>query len=255
MAKGFKHGAGGASPLNLKIIGNPKPQTAKENTIWIDTDVKITSWIFSATEPDPPADGKDGPVWIYTGASSHIAFSATKKNPIMVYPISAKQYVSGTWVDKTAKSYQGGAWVDWMVYLYNAGDTCDAITGGWDNFGTKNQFYPDASGVTGVTAMALNTLSNSSQNWAYAATKSKINLTPFSILRARVSGGGWAEGFARIGYSNQQSGFTAYKAAVNDQEQTIELDISGVKGEWYILFGSNMCQSNAYNYCYEVILL
>lgn len=49
MAKGFKHG--GSSPLNFKVVGNPKPANPKENTIWIDTNEKITGWEFSATEP------------------------------------------------------------------------------------------------------------------------------------------------------------------------------------------------------------
>ena len=60
----------------------------------------------------------EGTLWIQSGASSPVAFNALKKNGITVYPISAKQYVSGAWVDKTAKSYQGGAWVDWITSVY-----------------------------------------------------------------------------------------------------------------------------------------
>lgn len=108
MAKGFKHGAGGGG-LNFKVICNPQPSTAKENTIWIDTDT-ITSWIFSATEP---SSAEPGMVWISIAKSSRTEFNALKKNGIQVYPISAKQYIEGVWVDKLAKSYQGGAWVDW----------------------------------------------------------------------------------------------------------------------------------------------
>jgi hypothetical protein len=48
MAKGFKHGAGGANPLNFKVVGNPQPQNPKENTIWVDTDVDITTYHFSS---------------------------------------------------------------------------------------------------------------------------------------------------------------------------------------------------------------
>lgn len=115
MAKGFKHGAGGANPLNFQVVGNPQPSTAKENTIWVDTD-RINNYYFSATQPENMAEYD---VWFPTGTSSTVAFSATKKNPIMVYPLSAKQYVSGAWVDKTAKSYQGGKWVDWVTVLFD----------------------------------------------------------------------------------------------------------------------------------------
>lgn len=51
MAKGFKKG--GYNPLNFKVVGNPQPVNPRENTIWIDTDEKITSWYFSAEKPNP----------------------------------------------------------------------------------------------------------------------------------------------------------------------------------------------------------
>lgn len=107
MAKGFKHGAGGV--LNFKVICNPKPDTAKENTIWVDTD-RINNYYFSATQPENMVDYD---VWFPIGTSSPVAFSATKKNSIMVYPLSSKQYIGGELVDKTAKSYQSGVWVEW----------------------------------------------------------------------------------------------------------------------------------------------
>jgi hypothetical protein len=108
-------GGGGGASLNFKVVGNPQPETAKDNTIWVDTDVKITGWVFSATEPETPAEGM---VWISTGTSSAVKFNALKKNVIMVCPVAAKQYVSGAWVEKDAKSYQGGQWVDWFTGTY-----------------------------------------------------------------------------------------------------------------------------------------
>ena len=44
-------GSGGGGGLNFKVVGNPKPTNPKENTLWIDTDVKFKRWVFSATEP------------------------------------------------------------------------------------------------------------------------------------------------------------------------------------------------------------
>lgn len=108
---------GGGAGLNFKIVGNPQPEAPGENTIWVDTD-SITKWAFSATEPENPEEGM---VWISVGNSSPVAFNALKKNNITVYPIFAKQYVSGAWVDKTAKSYQDGAWKEWRVYLFKEG--------------------------------------------------------------------------------------------------------------------------------------
>jgi hypothetical protein len=130
MAKGFKHGAGGGgASLNFKVVGGTtEPASPKENTIWVNTDAEITSWAFSAAQPENPSEGM---AWISTTTSSPTKFNALKKNSIQVYPLSAKQYASGAWVDKEAKIYQDGAWVDWLMYLYNMGDECKALTGGW----------------------------------------------------------------------------------------------------------------------------
>lgn len=117
----FNISGGGGTALNFQVIGDDKaPGNAKENTIWINTTEKITSWIFSATEPQNPIPGM---VWISIGTSSTVAFNALKKNGIQVYPISAKQYIGGAWVDKTAMTYQGGAWVNWINILLGSGIT------------------------------------------------------------------------------------------------------------------------------------
>lgn len=125
----FSSGGAGGGGLNFRVIGNPPPASPKDNDIWIDTDVPISSYIFSATQPTNPTEGM---VWITTGTSSTVEFNALKKNGIQVYPISAKQYVSRKWVDKTAQSYQGGKWVDWIMYLYQDGEFYDiSLTGDW----------------------------------------------------------------------------------------------------------------------------
>lgn len=111
MAEGFKAGAGGANPLNFKVVGNPQPANPKVNIIWIDTDVKITRHYFQSAQPENMAEGE---VWVLTGKSSTVAFNAIKKDTVMVYPISAKQMVNGVLTDRVAKSWNGSAWVEWI---------------------------------------------------------------------------------------------------------------------------------------------
>lgn len=124
MGTAFLYGNGGSGgiALNFSIVGGTaQPANPKENTIWVNTDTQITSWVFSATEPENPADGM---VLICTGTSSVVKFNALKKNGIMILPLSAKQYVSGAWVDKTAMIYQGGAWkdfIDWSKWIVKEG--------------------------------------------------------------------------------------------------------------------------------------
>jgi hypothetical protein len=119
MAKGFKHGGGGGAALNFTVVGGrSQPARAKENTIWVNTDQKITSWVFSATEPTEPSEGM---VWFYTGTSSAVAFNALTKNEIQVYPFGTKQYTNGVWVEKTAMTYQNGEWMSWGDYAIQEG--------------------------------------------------------------------------------------------------------------------------------------
>jgi hypothetical protein len=110
---------GGSNPLNFNVVsGADKPTNPKENTIWVFMASAITGWYFGSDEPDVR---EEGTLWITTGASSNVAFNALKKNNLKVYPISAKHYRSGAWVEKPAKIYQNGAWsdfIDWDTYLY-----------------------------------------------------------------------------------------------------------------------------------------
>ena len=123
---GFGGGSGG---LNFTVVGGTTaPSNPKENMIWVNTSTAITDWVFSATQPTAAS----GRVWIFTGTSSTFEFNALKKNGIQVYPISAKQYVSGAWVNVAAMSYQNGEWVNWWDgTMYASGDEFKHITGGW----------------------------------------------------------------------------------------------------------------------------
>ena len=121
--------------LNFKVIPNPKPNTADENTIWVDTET-VTGWYFTATQPE---NMQDLEVWFATSDLSTIKFNALKKDNIDVYPQYAQQMVSGKLVDVSVAIYQNGEWRDWVpiLYLYKAGDECTDVTGGYTNKALK----------------------------------------------------------------------------------------------------------------------
>ena len=76
MGWGTGNTGGGSGGLNFKVVGGTtSPSNPKENTIWVNTDQKITSWIFSATKPEGPSEGT---VWIMTGTTSTVEFNALK---------------------------------------------------------------------------------------------------------------------------------------------------------------------------------
>ena len=164
MSEGYIIGGGGSS-LNFKVIAVSSelllPATAKENTIAVITTAPITSYVFSSTAPTSPAEGM---VWFATGTASTVGFNAIKKDSLWVYPTGCQQYVSGAWIAKTTKTYRDGAWVTWSRYLYNAGDECVDITGGWIgqalgiNTTYNNPTQPNVSNANGkLTASLLGT--------------------------------------------------------------------------------------------------
>lgn len=161
----------GGAGLNFKVVGNPQPENPKANIIWVDTDVEITGWDFSATEPANPAEGM---VWFAVGTASPVAFNALKENSVMVYPMSAKQYIGGAWVNKTAKSYQGGALVDWITYFYKDGNTFDDLTGG----------YVYGGGTT-LEADSIKIYLEGQNHESYAITDNKIDLSNISTLHVK----------------------------------------------------------------------
>ena len=108
MAKGFKHGAGGGTSLNFKVVGGTTaPSNPKENTIWVDTDTAIHTWDFSATEPHRRSNNKNLIVypylWTQTGSQSGITYTVNSDGTISANgTASANAYchVSNTGIEK-----------------------------------------------------------------------------------------------------------------------------------------------------------
>lgn len=242
MGTGFKHGAGGGNPLNFKVVGNPQPSNPKENTIWINTDDKITSYIFSATQPT----GSAGMVWISTGTTSTVAFNALKKNGIQVYPISAKQYVSGAWVDVTAKSRQGGEWVDWWNgELYKIGNEYASLTGGWGSTdigylwaGSTVWMNPAKKNANSITVQSI------SDKGSAVGTKNKIDVTDYTKLEVKLTANGGNENSVVAISSEREcnasnasfAGKVKYASGTNI---IVTLDISKISGSYYVLVAAD----------------
>lgn len=229
-----KSAVDGSGALNFKVVGGvTQPSGPAENTIWVSTDVKITSWIFAFEEPAEPAEGM---VWFSLGTSCPVGFNALKKNAIQVYPLSAKQYVSGAWVDVTALSYQGGAWAEWQVFFFLDGDECAAITGGWCGvLGSASTLakgsYSNADGVI--------TLSVTGSQAIWASTVNKIDLTDYDklviVVESRSSSGTCYFGVTQKTTFNTNTDMAASVSIGGETTGPVELDISGLDGgEYYV---------------------
>lgn len=181
----------------------------------------------------------EGTLWLQTSSDDGLFFNALKKNGIYIYPISGSQYISGAWVDVPVHSYHGGEWVEWIsdIYLFNAGDQCSDVTGGWE--GTVKD------GTLSLTAY--------SSDFAYgqtANTKGKINLTNYSTLEVTV------KDYYRKGACSVRTGTADSTAvasvAINGGNTVFALDVSDITGEHYVYITSDGMQINGGNIGFTV---
>ena len=250
MAKGFKHGAGGTGGLSLNFqvkayaAQELLPDMAKENTVAVITETDISGWAFSASAPESPEEGM---VWFPTGTSSAVAFNALKKNSVMVYPISAKQYMDGAWMDKTAKSYRNGAWAGWWSgELYMSGTWYTESTGKWLSAGK-------AAGSDSYSGRAPDIQNNADSFKLYYASsvnasgmyylEEKIDLTNYTALRfeGELNPYDGVENRARLQIWSDIGQYTltnvvAYLAKSGLSNGAGAIDVSALNGEYHIGF-------------------
>lgn len=242
MILNYGSGGGGAA-LNFKVVrydpGAELPASAAENIIAVFTNVDIAGWYFSPTQPE---NMKQGEVWFLTGASSSVAFNALKKNSIEVCPIYAKQYVNGELVSVEAKTYQNGKWIDWITYLFNNGDECIDITGGWTSEGFT---FGTTKVVEAVNSGSLIRMEYSGSGIVaiIKGTKEKINLTNINKIRIRYKCAyntsasttmqfGVASG-TEVQVNNRAANISLNDTTGNDVDAY--LDVSMLDGEYYVV--------------------
>lgn len=215
------HGfGGGGTGLNFKVVGGlTQPADPSENTIWVNTDVPVSSYAFQASAPDTPDEGA---VWILTGTSSSVSFNALKKNSVLVYPISAKQYVGGNWRNVSAYIYQDAEWVEFSKtfdgYLFNNGSVNEDITGGW---------IGDAAATIGTTLYG-HAGSIGTQTSGTIKTANLIDLTDYTTINVnRTAGTGNILIFVSEGEGRDKQMYTTDLGIIS-------LDVSEIKGKRYI---------------------
>ena len=127
----FNVTSGGGYGLFLRVLGGTsQPTTPREGTIWVNTSALKPDYILSATQPGSPASGL---VWIKLG-SDGVSLPVDKKGTLAITLAGCAVYNGRTWDNVDAWVYTGGKWVQFsftIVYLYNKGDLCTDITGGW----------------------------------------------------------------------------------------------------------------------------
>lgn len=236
--KGFGS-SGGVNPLNVKVVGNPQPSITTPNTIWINTDLEIVSWAFSATEPANPEKGM---VWIKTGIASPSEFNALKKNAIQVYPSAAYQWDGSAWVGKNAETYKDGVWTAWDTYLYNY-DKCGYT---WNTEGKEimdtSGAYSQAPTIATDDKGVMNITQTRNYGGGIAYISEKIDLSDFKELTFNGVIGNDGE----IASNAKLAIWSEFGTYINDNivasitaevDGTATLDVSALNDSYYIGFG------------------
>lgn len=244
MAKGFKHGGGGsaAASLNFKVVGGAySPSAPAENTIWVKTAEEITGWVISPVEPV----AGEGKVWITVGTASAGGFNALKKNVLMVYPIGAKQYVDGAWVNKAAEIYQNGAWKSFSteaLYLYQPGDQDSFVTQAISETGAAQAVVPTVTyGSESVVILPEKSTTSTGYRGGVVRTAEKIDLSGYSTLTLEGTIEGIGNGTGKLSIwsemgSSQGENRVKYAALANGSAP-ITIDVSDLDGSYYIGLG------------------
>lgn len=230
-------GGGGGGGLNFSIIGGlTQPTSPRENTIWVKTETSIPGWVFSPTEPTNPEAGM---VFFKTALTSSVGFNALRKNEIAVLPTSAMQYIGSQWKNMEAYAYIGGTWVQFSwsrVYLYNRGDSCNAITGGWRSDNGSSWLATGTYNINDNGNIYLK--GNKSGLWVH--TINAVDITAFKTLNAEIS---YAKG-TRLALSvftpttewNMDGDVSRKEISASG---TVALDISSLTGQHFIGLGAH----------------
>lgn len=241
MAHGFKHGGsgGGSGGLELTVVGGTtRPAKPTQNMIWVNTPNEIASYVFSATQPGAPVAGM---VWITVGDSGNIKIpSPVGKDWITVYPLLAKQYVSGKWVDKDAKSYQNGVWKAWVVYIVKDGVVGLDFSGNMRS--TTNMTLTNADGYIKVTSLRSTT--------AGPATSEKYDVSDYKTIEidvdVKVIGASFAVGLCKVlnasTHDSAESNMIVKTQTTKLGRQTLTVNIETYSGDYHIatlMVGSN----------------
>lgn len=218
---------GGAS-LNFKVVGGTaEPVNPKENTIWVNTDAEVTGWAFAAENPYE-GDVPSGAVWVKTGVFGVTSFNALKKNAVQIIPNACYQFDGTQFSAKPALLYQNGTWVNFSkIDLYNSGDTCSDVTGGWafatqDTCAEKETYLQIGRDSQAYTKQPIDLTSIKSIHW-------KFNSLPLPDNTPCLA----------VATSGTTTNFTAFVGGTTYTQNTYNveytLDVSSLTGKYYVI--------------------
>ncbi len=130
---------------------------------------------------------EEGMVWIAISDSGSVKMTSPVGGDwITLYPISAKQYVSGEWIDVSAMSYQNSVWTDWWNgELFKNGSQFHYVTGGW----TAEEYTFQGQSNIGSSIGETITIDNQSTGNIFSGvgTTNLVDLSRFTTIHVNVT--------------------------------------------------------------------
>lgn len=231
-------GGTGGFGLNLKIVnGTTMPSNPRENTVWVNTTTRITSYAFSYTQPETVSEGL---LWLkISNLDSGVEVDVGKKNSVKLNLTFAALYTGSAWKNVECFVFYKGEWKQFSflrTYLYNAGDQCTALTGGW---GITNHGGGTSKLLDDYIEVSHSTGSNRISN---IHTKSKVNISGYSKLCAQLEVSEASSSYGITFGLGTSTGLDGGKPTVStfvdkpsDGPTIVSVDISSAKAN-YVLF-------------------
>lgn len=234
MGKGFLYGSSGGKAKKTPVLSTSYPANA---TVEINNSVTCEVRIATAGYPE---------AYSYQWYKNGVAVSGATGDSYTFTPTAGSTTVyckvtnaAGTVTSRTATITAN------PVYLYNEGDTCDDLTGGWKsialpmNSGEGNNLAPTITYGTSSVTFKINA---ETYKTGLAYIFNKIDLTAFNKIRIKGSTAAAGVGTdqylcaqSAIGtYYNQNLAASASVADANSQTFNRYLDVSALTGEYYI---------------------
>jgi len=229
---------GGAIKLKVKAYTSAVnlPETASLNEIGVITSTAISTVYAQADQPSNPGAGD---VWFKLSYNSSIALNLAKTGALKIYPLFAKQYVSGAWVFVDAYAYYNGTWNKFIQYLYFEGGEYIERCGGWQQGGigtlTKYATYMEIYCPSSVGAASFRTVN-------------MLDVTDLTMITLRYFMVSSMNQYSKFGLFsspniyNSAGQYLSLPSSAIGLTKTAAFDVSAKTGLWYIGFSMNSQQ-------------
>ena len=259
-------GGGGGGGLNFRVVGGTSaPIAPKENDIWVNTGTKITSWCFSAEEPNFYEVKVTDSMWVMT------VDSQINDGDIFnfIIPKSVSDYYGGLTIkDKTGKAFyphneDGSPVTSWekgtKVGAIASRDNLIVKTMGshyhedcmvWITTGASSPVAFDALKKNSIEVYPLSAKHHIGGAWESVEAKSYQNGEWVGWYNGTLYDGNWYAGFEFVAFpKGQVSGETGTVTIDNDSDP---VTVIARAGHGAYIADVDVTDYNTLEVCYEL---